>query len=190
MVAIFKRQRSYPYFKKPSIIFQPFPKALTGRTPRSIMGSKWWNKEKKNAILDNNYCCHACGVNVNDAEIHKRLEAFPIYEKILGATGIEYKGCAALCHLCYCSANYKTSAALFNKGFMSADKFDLIWTHRNLMFVKSGFIESEVFPIKNWNEWFLKIEGQVYFSKFKNEEACDNFYLTNQPTKEGDTNGN
>jgi hypothetical protein len=188
MVAIFKSKSNVAYFKKPSIIFQFFPKPLTGLTPRSLMGSKWWKKEKQDAILENNYCCHACGVNVNDAEIHKRLEAFPIYIRYGNDSRVVYRRCAALCHLCYCVANFKMSMNLFEKDFMDSEKFDRICAHRNEMMVCAHFDGKNDLPILNWDDWFLEIEGQFYFSKFKNEKECDDFYLTNQ--QKGDTNGN
>lgn len=66
-----------PKFRRPELLTHPnIPATMSGVNPRTILGRKWWDVQRRIAYAENNYFCWACGKRDDD----KPLEAHEAYQ--------------------------------------------------------------------------------------------------------------
>jgi hypothetical protein len=99
-----------PIWTDARLLLHPnIPKPMHGVNPRSVMGEAWWNKMRRRAYKDNNYCCGACSVHKSEALYFNCLEAHEDYFIDYQKCTIEIKRIVPLCHACH---NYIHSGRL------------------------------------------------------------------------------
>lgn len=69
-----------PKFRRPDILrADPIPIHAYGLNPRSLFGERWWNIERKQAYVENNHYCWACGGYSGDDPMRPWLEGHERY---------------------------------------------------------------------------------------------------------------
>jgi len=181
------------------------PRPMHGVNPRSIMGKKWWDEERKRAFEYNNYHCHCCGVYKRDAKFFSWLEGHEIYRVDYAKCRMVFRGVVALCHACHAVVHAGRTTQLYLNERMTEDKFDAIVKHGQALFKKykldkpiafrfmeliyqGQFVEdanaiiSEEYKdtkplnLNRWDEWRLWFQGKLYPPKHKTMDAWSDHY--------------
>jgi hypothetical protein len=114
------------------------PQPLHTVTPRSILGQDWWDKERREAYAENNFCCWACGVHKTQANYHQWLEGHEMYS-IDWKKGVSvYTGACALCHSCHNYVHSGRLRMLADKGEITKAKYRDIMRHGNAIVGERG----------------------------------------------------
>lgn len=126
---------------KPELLTHPnIPKPLHGTAPRTILGKEWWDEKRKEAYMENNYHCMACGAHKSQDRFHNWLEAHEDYE-ISYATGkVKLKKIVALCHSCHNFIHSGRLLSLWRKGEVSDVKISYI-LKRGFRILKTNNLE-------------------------------------------------
>tara|TARA_R110002020_G_scaffold1049_2_gene5289 strand:- start:5 stop:628 length:624 start_codon:yes stop_codon:yes gene_type:complete len=183
---------------KPALLQHPnIPPPLHGLAPRVIKGQDWWDETRQDAYASTNYHCLACGVHKNEAKYHQWLEAHEDYTIDYENGIMNIKEIIPLCHSCHnfihCGrlimVNQKTKQGLLkileilNHGMTILRENNLpMHFHAGMMCDYVGInYECDVMPeektkVASWNKWHLILDGQKYYSKFKNNEEWAKYY--------------
>ena len=189
---------------QPDLLTHPnIPKPLHGLTPRTLLGKSWWDGVRYEAYAKHDFCCWACGIHKQDAKYHPWLEGHECYNINYKDGIMELKEIAALCHSChsfihsgrlwqlYQQGNATKTKALdiLNHGFRILREHNLkpfvaaiICWYRITGYYKESFIElsKRAMPLPmdfaEWSDWHLIIEGEKYYSLFKNFDDWRNHY--------------
>ena len=181
---------------KPELLQHPhIPKALHGLAPRVIKGQDWWDAKRQEAYASTNYHCAACGVHKSQAKEHQWLEAHEDYEIDFIKGSVTINEIVPLCHYCH---NFIHSGRLWmvNKDD-NPDKIKRVLEH-GIKICEDNFLDiyyftsllAERYDVKHycgillhdetnfakWHEWHLILEGEKYYSKFKDFEEWQTHY--------------
>ena len=97
-----------PNFIRPELLLHPMiPRSLSGVNPRRIKGKEWWDKTRKAAYAENNYCCWACGAHRMDTT-EQLLDGHETYEYNFDKRTMRYEGTVALCRRCHEFIHFNT----------------------------------------------------------------------------------
>lgn len=152
----------------PSLLCHPnIPKPLHGIAPRVIYGLQWWDKERKKAYANADFCCQACGVPKKDAIIHQWLEAHETYDYDFPNGRLTFTGLVALCHACHNFIHSGRLEVLKDNGKITIETYVAINNHgmkvlkdANLVNKwKKRHIASEMAP---WRDFRMVIGGKKY----------------------------
>jgi hypothetical protein len=139
---------------------------MWGVNPRSILGSVWWNKEKKQAKQKSNFRCHACGIHYRKAKGKQWLEGHEQYDIDCFKGIMTYIGTVALCHYCHNFIHIGRMRSLLAKGQMKFAKYSAIIKHAESVLDRIGKTQDDVMklpPIESWSpKWCLMIDGKKY----------------------------
>lgn len=183
----------------PKILTHPnIPKPLHGINPRTIFGDDWWRIEKTNCYKSFDFCCAACGVHKSDALEHQWLEAHEYYKFNYIDGSVKFIKTVPLRHYCHNFIHSGRMAILIDKKQISTELVKSILSHGFNILKKNslkcfpftlqlanklGVDAKNVkpFAIKanpnlTWKDWHLIIEGEKYYSKFKNKDEWIYFY--------------
>jgi hypothetical protein len=181
---------------RPEILCHPnIPKPLHGLNPRTIKGKDWWDNVRYAAQAEYSYCCAACGVHKSDAKCYMWLEGHEFFDMNFYTGRCEVKEIVPLCHYCH---NFIHSGRLrVIKNKTDDEKRDIIDHGLNVLFnARIGFcqpssyilaielgLKCNLMPIKEtfkdylkWKDFHLVLDGETYYSKFKNYEEWCNHY--------------
>lgn len=160
-----------PYPPDPSILLCPrVPKPLHGTAPRTVLGDKWWNTERRAAYKSTNFHCAACGVSKYAAAYHQWLEGHERYEIDYAKGRVKYVECIPLCHFCHNFIHCGRLAALLERGEIHHAKFAAIIQHGDRVLAQTGLQRQEAYQwgtIAAWAKWRLVIGRKLYPGKFK-----------------------
>lgn len=188
----------------PSILTQQnLPKPVHGLNPRTIKGSDWWDKKRKEAYESNEFHCIACGVHKSQADYHQWLEAHESYDINYETGKIKLIEIIPLCHCCHNFIHSGRLEMMYRSGDLARDKF-LFVLYRGFKILKSNGLKPfygtalafyehvnksksvlnkvEMLAYEqrrdsaSWDKWHIEIDGKKYFSKFKNEKEWSEFY--------------
>lgn len=174
-----------------SILHQPnIVKPLHGMNPRTILGQRWWDKNRRIAYASTDYHCLACGVHKVDAIFHKWLEGHEEYEIDFQNHEYRLKRIIPLCHACHNVIHDGRLSILWERGDISDSKYHTIINHGNSILKANNLrprsdawwrhpdVFHNFFPENNdtWDLWHIVIEGKNYYSKFENYQAWREFY--------------
>lgn len=145
------------------------PKPLHGVNPRSIKGKDWWDRERYKAYFKHDYHCWACGIHKSKAKYFQWLEGHEEYNIDYITGRVELKGIIALCHSCH---NFIHSGRLrmrLNKGEITTEQYNDILCHGMDILRASNLIRitPNTENIASWEKWHLVIEGEKYYSPYK-----------------------
>jgi hypothetical protein len=88
--------------RKPELLTLPnIPKPLHGLNPRTVLGSKWWNVERRKAYQSTNNHCEACGVHKLEQKGRQILEGHEVYFTDYEQGTCTYLRTAPLCPPCH-----------------------------------------------------------------------------------------
>lgn len=135
---------------------------MHGVAPRTVLGDKWWNAERRAAYKRTENHCLACGVHKSQAEYHKWLESHEQYDIDYLLGRMRYVGAVPLCHFCHNYIHRGRLQALLEQGRVHHAKYVAIIQHgdRVLKLKKPKPYDGE---FAEWADWRLVIEynGQV-----------------------------
>lgn len=163
----------------PHILCHPnIPSPLHGIAPRVVMGTKWWNVNRKEAYENAGFKCEACGVKKEDALYHQWLEAHEFYVVDFERKRMVFDHLVALCHACHnfihsnrlsCivaegKATPAFQADIMDRGFEILNRAGLReeWEHRN------DGVESV--PDSEWADWRMVFDGMEYGPSSQSKE--------------------
>ena len=173
-------------FKQPLLLTHPnIPKPLHNLAPRTLMGTKEWNRLRRKAYAKNNYHCFACGIYAEydlDKQRFKelKLHAHESYDIDYDKCEMQLEYIVALCPTCHDYIHSGRMNALYDKGVLDEQDCWGIRTHGDA--VLSSVEESVVDKvdstcyISTWKKWCLILDGKKYFSKFKNFKEWEEYY--------------
>lgn len=168
----------------PIILTHPnIPKPLHGVNPRTHMGQKWWDKQRKIAYAEHDNHCHACGQHVA-ASLRSYLEAHEWYEYNYKTGEVKLYKIVALCHECHSFIHSGLLSHKLDKFEITHDFYDYImdrgtdilwgadlqekWDGRNNK-IDTCSIE--------WNDWHMSMpDGKVVHPDLKSYEEWERFY--------------
>jgi len=182
--------------KRPQLLQHPnIPKPLHGLAPRVIKGQEWWDKVRQEAYASTKYHCLACGIHKTKAKYHQWLEAHEDYTFNLRTGEVKVKQIIPLCHSCHnfihsgrlsVTAEKDKIIDILKHGFKILEDNNLdvsVATHiiaeqigfkHNSKVIDCGIPEDEMCNV--WGEWHLVLDGEKYYSKFKDSEEWRKFY--------------
>ena len=106
-----------PTFKRPVILQHPqIPGPLSGMNPRTILGRKWWDRERRRAYKKNHYNCHACGESPDFDPYQDKLHAHECYAIDWRHGKAVYIETVALCYSCHAFIHAGRLRALVDEG--------------------------------------------------------------------------
>jgi hypothetical protein len=183
---------------RPELLQHPnIPKPLHGMAPRVIKGQEWWDVTRQKAYASTNYHCLACGVHKTAAKYHQWLEAHEDYTIDYKNGIMNVKEIIPLCHSCHnfihCGrlwmVNRKTKQGLLkilevmNHGMTILRDNNLpMHYHAAMMCDHLGInYECDVMTMEGiedvaWDKWHLILDGQKYYSKFKDIIEWHQYY--------------
>lgn len=172
---------------RPELLQHPnIPKPLHGISPRTIKGKDWWDMTRQVAYASTNYHCLACGVHKSKAKYHKWLEAHEDYDMNKETGEVNIKQIVPLCHSCH---NFIHSGRLWmvNRETNPSKIADII--KHGLDILQDNNLPAQIVSIHlavkfnvehsckpmaeyeedsaDWDQWHLVLEGEKYYSKFK-----------------------
>jgi len=167
---------------RPEILLHPqIPRPLHGLAPRTIKGSKWWDRERHNAYARSNYHCEACGVSQSQALVRRHLEAHEMYDINYLQGRMYFKETVAVCHLCHNFIHFGRIKYLYEIRKITHGFLIEVRSHGDRILSKAGLYKNhdEVFySLVPWNNWRLVIGNEEYTGKFRSQEEYDTFYET------------
>lgn len=142
------------------------------------MGKDWWDTERQKAYRSTNYHCKACGVEKQEADFHRWLEAHEFYKFNYPKGEMVFICLIPLCHACHNYIHSGRMKALVDKGEMQEEKMDFILKRGNEI-IKDAKIRRPRGPVvcAPWEEWRLVFNGKKYSPVVKSYEAwLDHFH--------------
>lgn len=169
-----------PFIPRPEILLgKNIPKPMHGVAPRVVLGSKWWDKERKDAYASTDYHCLACGVHKSLAKSRQWLEAHELYEIDYEKGRMTYIECTPLCHLCHQFIHDGRLTNLLRKSEISHAKFVSIIQHGDSVLRKAS-LRRQPYEIREqllrntrcapWEDWRMVVGGFEYPPLYRTEE--------------------
>lgn len=152
--------------QRPELLLQvPIPRAMHGVSPRLIMGSRQWEKEKLIVRARTEGRCEACG------RLHKdEVESHECYDIDYRKYTMTFKEVVGLCRDCHLYIHPGFLKSLIERGELTQREGDIIIDRGDRILAQAEL--SKVFPslvFKRWSEWRLIFKGKEYQPKYKSE---------------------
>ena len=162
---------------RPELLAQlPIPMCMHGVCPRNIMGSAWWEEQKRIAYAATDGRCAVC------SRVHiDGLEAHECYNIDYREHTMKLREIVGLCYRCHNYIHAGFMRGLVNSGDMTEREMNVILKRGYKILKKAGLhkpLIPQQFSRWNWSRWRLIFNGQEYKSKFKNYEAWRKYYAT------------
>lgn len=171
---------------RPSLLLHPnIPKPLHGMAPRELLGTAWWNRERKEAFKKQHYCCAACGVPKEEARYFQWLEGHEVYDTNYPLGRSVYVETVGLCHSCHNFIHSGRLQILVDKGEIPSKKQADIIRHGRTILAKAGLRKHPyIGPCAKWRDWRLVLFGKEYHPRLKSFKAWAKHYGHEIPKKE------
>lgn len=168
--------------RRPEVLQCPqIPKPMHCVSPRAVLGSAWWNAERRAAYASTNYHCIACGVHKGKARFHQWLEGHELYFTDYHKGRLTYLETVPLCHACHNYIHRGRLQALLDEGQITGERFSIIVRHGDKALREAGLFKPDEYsgPIAKWADWRLVVGDKEYEPKFKSFEAWQRFFSSN-----------
>jgi hypothetical protein len=163
--------------RRPEVLLLPgIPAPLHGMPPRVLLGQEWWDKERHAAYASTDFHCIACGVKKYEAKRHQHLEGHELYDLDYARGRMAYVETVPLCHYCHSFIHRGRLSCLLEQGRVTEEEVQGIIKHAERVIKEAGFTwPPKVYdgPIAEWKRWQLVIYGRSYPTRFKNQEAWE-----------------
>lgn len=190
----------------PKLLTHPnIPKPLHGLNPRTLLGTAWWDAQRRKAYSKFNYHCWACGVHVSAAKyVNSYLEAHECYVYDFKHGIAHLEEIVALCHSCHNFIHSGRLSHLVVSGEITKDMAIDILQHGLAILDKAALqpfsgtyisylqlcgvtLESAVTAAKEkcytipdcdaaWEDWRLEVYGKLYAPIFKSQAEWEQHY--------------
>ena len=161
---------------QPELLLQPnVPQPMHGVAPRVVLGTKWWDAERKRAYASTAYHCQACGVWKFDALGRRWLEGHEVYRIDYCHGRMYYLRTAPLCHYCHNYIHSGRLLALLESGKITHAKYTAIIQHGDEVIKRDGlkFPKPYEGEIAVWSKWRLVVNGKEYPPLYKSQKAWE-----------------
>lgn len=170
--------------RRPEILLGAnIPKPMHGLAPRVVLGTSWWNKERKKAYASTHYRCLACGVHKFYAQYREWLEGHEVYNIDYAKGRMTYVEAVPLCHFCHNFIHDGRLRALLERGQIPHGKYSAIISHGNRVLAEAGLTKMSYEErdlaytngvlngsVATWNTWRLAVFGKEYEPIYKSYE--------------------
>lgn len=178
------QRKPCPVPLRPEILIHPnIPKPLHGVNPRTIMGTNWWNRERRKVYKSTEFHCIACGVHKDDARSRQWMEAHETYSIDYLKGRATYIETVPLCHFCHNFIHSGRLQALLDSGKLHHSKFVAIIQHGDRVLRAAGLEKKSHFEreaevkklirqglIADWEDWRLIFDGKEHEPIYKTYE--------------------
>jgi hypothetical protein len=159
--------------KDTSLLLHPtIPPSLYGTNPRTILGKKWWDVERRKAYESNMFCCHCCNWH-KDSEYNigrNVLHAHECYNIDFESGRVVLDKIVALCVTCHDFIHIHRLGVLFDRGEVDAEYCYLV-TNRGLQLLRAEVLPQQPDYSKYaWDHFYLDIDGVKHYGQFKTRE--------------------
>jgi len=168
--------------RDPTLLLLPnIPKPLHGMNPRSVLGGKWWDQERKAAYKSTNYHCESCGVHKDNAKFRKVVEGHEVYDTDYVNGKLTYLRTVPLCSLCHEYVHDGRLLSLLEQGKITRSHYSSVIQHGDRLLAEAGLrkpshLERDALIFKNieegrvafWGDWRLVIDLSPYKTKVLN----------------------
>ena len=160
------------------LLHSNIPKPLHEVNPRSIMGQKWWDRNRRIVYEEQGYKCAACGIHKSQAKGKNQwLECHEVYKINYRAGKATFLKLVALCPYCHSFIHNGRLQALYDKGEISRTEYFSVLNHGKEILEKYGLFNQwehrHDIPdgkVADWKDWRLIFEGVEYPPKFLSYE--------------------
>lgn len=136
-------------YERPEILQHPqIPAPIAGINPRTVLGTAWWDKTRREAYQRNNYHCMACAGSPDDDPYYSRLEAHECYDIDWRKATATYTETVALCWRCH---NFIHAGRL--RALADAGKITLAALHNTLTYGMSVLEKADLHPF--WRTYVI-----------------------------------
>ena len=152
---------------RPEILLLPtIPEPLHTINPRNVLGSGWWNKERKRCYESTNHSCIACGVHKSKALYRKHVEAHEVYDTNYEAGELTYIETVPLCNACHSFVHLGRLKWLLDTQQISFARYTAVIKRGNAQLALIGKTLKDK-PMGNedlvdWFEWRLVVFGMRF----------------------------
>lgn len=165
-------QRVDCFQRRPEVLLHGnIPSPLHGVAPRVLLGSKWWDKTRREAYKSTYYHCVACGVYKLNAQFRRWLEGHELYDidYLLGRS--YYLETVPLCHCCHNYIHSGRLSALLEAGKITHQKYAAIIQHGDNILRQAGLVKPLPYagPFADWKDWRLVLLGKEYPPIYSNQ---------------------
>jgi len=176
--------------RKPEILLLPnIPKPLHGINPRTVLGAKWWNQERKEAYASTNFHCEACGIAKDEIKKRKILEGHELYNTDYSTGRLYYVRTTPLCSLCHQFLHDGRLTWLLETRQISSYYFSAVLKHGHRVLEEAGLRRPslqergaylamllEKGKIAPWSEWRLVVNGNEYLPRIADPKEFNDYY--------------
>lgn len=158
------REKRLPLFRKPRLLLHPMiPPPLAGVSPRAVLGTEWWDVERRKAYAKNNFCCWACGEDPSCGRFPSRLEGHEVYRIDYQRGKMYYRGAVALDRWCHLFIHRGFMRWKMEMGAIPVDEVVRILERGERILRKSNLRRSPppVYEVE-WEKWSLVLGGKEY----------------------------
>jgi hypothetical protein len=163
-------------FPRPELLLHPLvPPPLHGLAPRKILGDRWWDDQRHQAMSRNMYRCWACNIPKTKAKKHKWLEGHESYEIDWKNGTCKLIEVVSLCHYCHNYIHKGRLEALLVYGRVEPEFVEDVIRHGDNL---TAHLQQPrpVTQMAEWNDWVLLIDGKPYPSRFSDETEWATYY--------------
>ena len=169
-------------------------------SPRTVKGQDWWDVTRRTAYASTDYHCLACGIHKTENRYHKWLEAHEDYDINFKTGEVNIKQIIPLCHSCHNfihsgrlqmanlvhygarSNNLGKIRDIIEHGIRICEENNLAVQYYTVDLADNLKISHKCEKLEqpdgdpDWGAWHLLLEGEKYYSKFKDINEWHNYY--------------
>lgn len=158
-----------PKFTRPELLVHPqIPRMLHGFNPRTLMGNRWWHKNRWEAFKENNHCCWACGVHRTEAWKYQWLEGHECYRYMWEEGRLILEEIVGLCFACHSFIHDGHLAAMCMGGKITRAEENYVRKRGHDILQENDLLSERAtrhlggWDHAPWEEWVMVVEGQEF----------------------------
>lgn len=155
-----------PWQSRPELLLNAnVPQPLYGVNPRTVLGQKWWDEERRRAYRSTGQRCAVCGVG-------GRLEAHEVYEIDYLLGRMTYLEAVPLCRSCHMFIHSGRLLALVEQSKLPEWKYKEVLSRGERILREAGLTYQPPCsgPIADWADWRLIVDDKEYPPKYATPE--------------------
>ena len=178
--------------RDPSLLLLPnVPQPMHKVNPRSVLGTTWWDKERKAAYASTNFHCEACGINKSQV---KHLEGHEVYATDYSLGTLTYIKTTPLCPTCHKYIHDGRLLMMMRSGEISQQHYAMVMAHGDAVLAAAGLSkksrdhrDDEIMlglssgRMARWEEWRLIIDTRPYetlvLNQWKDQKLRNTVYI-------------
>lgn len=162
------------------LTFPGIPLPMHGVSPRVVLGSAWWNRERRKAFESTDFHCLACGISKYEAQAREWLEGHEVYKIDYKKGRMTFKEVVPLCHYCHAYCHPGRLDQLLMLGHIHHAKYAKIIQHGDAILLQANLSreipDTPAYLMAPWGKWRLVIGRRRFKPKYASydEYAANN----------------